>query len=114
MTRPLVYLAAPYTHGDPVANTHAVVTAATDLVRRGLCWPVVPHLSLLWHAITPLPYETWMAMDMALLARCDGVYRLLPDTPSPGADREIAEAHRRGIPVFTDRAALVTFCGGAA
>lgn len=25
MTRPLIYIAGPYTHPDPVANTHAAI-----------------------------------------------------------------------------------------
>lgn len=103
-TVPLVYLAGPYSQGDPVQNTHETVHLATALWESGLLVPVVPHLSLLWHAITPLPYEDWMALDLHLLAKCEAVYRLPGE--SPGADREVAYAEARGIPVLSDMRSL--------
>jgi hypothetical protein len=64
--------------------------------------PVVPHLShyLDRHATRSglsLPYRFWMDLDLALLARCDG---LLSIGSSPGADQERAEAERLGLPVW--------------
>jgi nucleoside 2-deoxyribosyltransferase len=105
--RPLVYLAGPYTSPDPVANTHATIRMATQLCHAGDVTPVVPHLTMLWHAIEPQHIEFWYAYDLALLARCDAVLRLAG--ASTGADREVAFANERGIPVFTSLQAMLAY-----
>jgi hypothetical protein len=105
--KPLVYIAGPYSSGDPVHNTHYAVRCATNLLRDGRVTPFVPHLTLLWHAITPLPYELWCAYDLEILARCDAVLRL--PGPSDGADEEVFAAHRLDLPVFEDEQALLTW-----
>ena len=84
-----IYIAAPYTKPDPVENTHKVIHVANHLVQMGFI-PIVPHLSMLWHAITPKPYEFWLRYDLALLVKCDAVLRLSGE--SPGADAEVKEA----------------------
>jgi hypothetical protein len=99
--RPLVYVAGPYTHPDPVSNTNAVIVLASELVDEGLVTPFVPHLTMLWHAISPRPLDFWYEYDIAFLGRCDALYRM--EGPSTGADREVEFAHARGIPVFTSR-----------
>lgn len=109
MNAPLVYLAAPYSNPDPVANTHKVVQTATAMVEAGIVTPVVPHLSLLWHAITPRPVEFWYAYDLLLLARCDAVLRF--PGASTGADAEVAEAERLDIRVFTNVDHLYSWAG---
>ena len=53
MTRPVIYIAGPYTAGDPAANVHRAVDIAHYLMDHGLAWPLVPHLSHLWHLIAP-------------------------------------------------------------
>lgn len=86
MTRPVIYIAGPYSTGDPARNVRGVVAFADRLMDRGLAWPLVPHLSHLWHLIAPRPYADWIALDFALLQRCDGLIRL-PGV-STGADGE--------------------------
>lgn len=98
--KPLVYVAAPYTNPDPVENTHRAIRLGTKLVEAGKCTPVIPHLSLLWHAVTPRPIDFWYAYDLELLARCDFVLRIAG--PSTGTDAEVKEAERLGIPVAYD------------
>lgn len=95
---PLVYVAGPYAHLDPVRNTHATIHAAEGLLESGLVTPYVPHLTLLWHLVAPHDEEHWYAYDLAVLARCDALVRLVGS--SKGADREVQFAHDRGIPVF--------------
>lgn len=98
-TRPLLYVAGPYTHADPVENTHRVVKVATVVYERTQWVPVVPHLTLLWHLVDPQPVEHWYAYDIHLLSRCDAVVRL--PGPSTGADRELeaaAELHIEVVP----------------
>lgn len=102
---PLVYVAGPYSTGDPVQNTHAAARAATRLWNTRLVAPVVPHLSLLWHIITPLPYEDWLAIDMHMVARCHALFRLPGE--SSGADKEVAYALAHDLPVFTSFDALL-------
>lgn len=99
MSEHLLYIAAPYTRPDPVMNTHRVCQVATFIVERTDWVPVVPHLTLLWHAIVPREIEWWYAYDLRLLSACDALLRLPGE--STGADREVAEAIERGIPVLS-------------
>lgn len=96
-TRPVLYIAGPYTTPDPVENTNATVRFASRLWDSGLAYPMVPHLSMLWHAITPRPVEDWYEIDLAHMMRCDGVIRL--PGKSSGADNEVAYARLHGLPV---------------
>jgi nucleoside 2-deoxyribosyltransferase len=105
--RPLVYIAGPYSHPDPVANTHAVIALASELIDEGLVTPFVPHLTLLWHLVRPRPLEFWYAYDVAFLQRCDALFRMPGD--SSGADREVEFASTRDIPVFTNRDELAAW-----
>lgn len=87
MSRPVIYIAGPY-RSDPARNTHRAVMLGTYLLDHGLAWPLIPHLTMLWDAISPRPYEDWLALDLALLERCDGLVRL--PGASTGADGETA------------------------
>ncbi len=96
--KPLIYIAGPYTHPDPVANTRRAIAVGMSLFDRGRCAPLIPHLSLLAELVDPHPYEDWLRLDRDHLARCDAVYRLRGD--SAGADSEVALAGQLDIPVF--------------
>jgi hypothetical protein len=98
--KPLVYLAGPYSSPDPVENTHATIMLATELVEAGRVTPIVPHLSLAWHLVTPRPIGFWYAYDLEVLARCDYILRM--PGASTGADSEVKEAERLAIPVAYD------------
>lgn len=93
--RPLLYVAAPYTRPDPVVNTNAVCRVATILYEQTSWVPVVPHLSLLWHAITPKPIEFWYELDVHHMRACTGFLRLPGE--STGADDEAKIADREGL-----------------
>jgi hypothetical protein len=92
-----VYVAGPYSTGDPVINVRAAIDTADQLVAAGHS-PYVPHLTMLWHLISPKPYDWWITHDLEWLAACDAVVRLPGE--SAGADSEVAEAHRLGRPVY--------------
>ncbi|MBC8273418.1 MAG: DUF1937 family protein [Chloroflexi bacterium] len=94
-----VYVAGPYTKGDVVVNVRRAVLAAEELIKRGHV-PFVPHLTHLWHLISPHPIEFWFTYDNHWLDSCDCLLRLAGD--SVGADKEVALAERQGIPVFYD------------
>lgn len=95
--RPVVYVAGPYSQGDPAENVATAVRVASLLMDRGWAWPLVPHLSHLWHMIAPRPHRDWIDLDLALLARCDGLVRL--PGASAGADGEVDWAVEHGVPV---------------
>lgn len=95
---PLLYVAAPYTNPDPVENTHAAIKACDELRASGVVTPFCPHLSLLWHVVSPQPYDVWLDYDLGVLRHCHALLRLPGE--SSGADGEVAEARRLGMPVF--------------
>lgn len=90
------YIAAPYAVPDPVKNTHRVIKFAEKVIEKGYL-PIIPHLTLLWHAVEPKPEEFWYDYTMELMKRCDMVIRL--SGYSDGADREVAMARKMGIEV---------------
>lgn len=92
-----VYIAGPYTHPDPVANTRAAMEMGDRLAVLGMA-PYVPHLSLFWHLLFPHPVDWWYEFDLHWLARCDCLLRLPGE--SKGADDEVEYALAHGIPVF--------------
>lgn len=95
--RPLrVYVAGPYSV-NPTEGVAAAIQAADELLTAGYK-PFVPHLTHLWHERYPQAYEVWMQYDFAYLAVCDALVRL--PGYSPGADREVALAKQRGVPVY--------------
>jgi hypothetical protein len=98
--KPLVYLAGPFRHPDPIANTHAAIQLADELLADGYVIPLVPHLNLAWHLVTPHDDQTWLDYDLHLLARCDALYRF--GGASEGADAEVAWAHEHQTRVFDD------------
>ena len=95
--KPLIYVAGPYTRPDPVTNTRAAIFAADALVAAGAA-VVVPHLTMLWHLVSPQPLEEWYRRDIDVLDHCDAMVRLPGD--STGADAEAVYASGIGIPVF--------------
>ena len=87
----IVYLAGPYTRPDPVANTNRIVHIADALLDAGFV-PLVPHLTLLWHLVSPKPYETWMAYGRELLKRCDALLRVPGDSDGATQEAELANS----------------------
>lgn len=94
--KPLVYVAGPIT-GDPFGCVREAVGAMQRLMDLG-CVPFLPQLSILAEMVQPFGYETWMTYDFDVIAHCDAMVRL--EGESPGADREVKEAGRLGIPIF--------------
>lgn len=93
-----VYVSGPIS-SDPLIGARLAILAGERLRRAGFI-PIVPHLSVLWQMIAPVPYEEWIAIDLAVLTRCDVLLRL--HGHSPGAEREVAHAELNGIPVVYD------------
>lgn len=95
--RKRIYIASPYTIGSMAMNVERHMRAAAQLMEIGFA-PFAPLLSHFQDIYHPMPYETWMEVDLIWLAQCDAVLRLPGE--SKGADLEVAEAKRLGIPVF--------------
>lgn len=96
--RPLLYVAGPYTRPDPVVNTNAACKVGMIIYEFTDWCPVIPHLSMLWHAITPRAVDHWYQYDLHVLAGCHSVVRLPGE--SSGADREMEKAAGWGMTVI--------------
>lgn len=96
--KPLVYVAGPIT-GDPWGCVRKATHVAAVLNDFG-CWAYLPQLSVLHEIVAPKPYEHWVQHVLAMVERCDGLWRLGGE--SSGADREVAHAVELGVPVFMD------------
>lgn len=96
--RPLVYVAGPIT-ADPWGCVRKATHAAAILHDMG-CWAYMPQLSVLHEIVAPMPYEHWIEHGLAMVERCDGLWRLPGE--SPGADREVEHALALSIPVHVD------------
>jgi hypothetical protein len=92
-----IYIAGPYSNGSQAEHVRAAVLAGELVIRAGHV-PFMPHLHHFAHVLCPLPYETWMLVELAWLEACDGLVRLPGD--SPGADREVERAKSIGSPVW--------------
>jgi hypothetical protein len=91
-----VYIAAPYA-GNVKKNVKAACDAADAVSRLGH-YPYIPHLNMHWHRLPRRSHNFWQRQDFEWLRLCDAVLRI--GGTSPGADAEVAEAGRIGIPVF--------------
>jgi hypothetical protein len=103
--KPLVYIAGPYSHPDPVENTHRAIKAGMSLWETGKCAVIIPHLSLVAHLVEPRGIDYWYEMDIDQLAHCHALLRL--PGASSGADKEVAYARANNIAVFEDVAPLL-------
>ena len=93
----MIYLAGPISKPNPMHNVHSAVPIASQLMRIGLT-PLVPHLSVLHDMIDPVDYEDWLSYDFRVIANCGLLVRIPGE--SAGADREVDEANRIGVPVL--------------
>lgn len=104
----LVYVAGPYTNPDPIENTHNACREADAIYQLSghSLVPIVPHMTLIWHMVIPhADIDFWYNYDLAVMSRCDVVLRLAG--ASTGADGEVREAERLGIPVAYSTADLL-------
>ena len=92
-----IYVAGPYSTGDVALNVRRAIMVADFLLKQGHV-PFLPHLTHFWHLVSPGPYEQWLCLDLAWLPLCEALVRL--PGYSNGADREVTEALRLGVPVY--------------
>jgi len=107
-TKPFVYIASPYTKGDPAINTHFQCRTFDLMLTDGIVWPYAPLVSHFQHTLFPRDYHDWIDYDLAMLERFDACVRLdakhaslhYKATESSGADGEVAAFQKAGKPVF--------------
>src|SRR5438477_12764451 len=80
-TRPVVYIASPYSKGDPAINTHFQCQMFDRLMNDGVVWPVAPLWSHFQHTMFPRTYKDWVAYDLAMIPRYDACLRLNVEYP---------------------------------
>ena len=100
----VVYIAGPYSRGDTGGNVGIAVRMMVRMMKDGLA-PICPHLDILTYIVEKLPYETFLEVDLAILEKCDAIFRLPGE--SPGADREMVRALELGLGVFWDYDELI-------
>lgn len=101
-----IYVAGPYSNGCIEDNVYEALRIGNLIMLRGHA-PFVPHLSHHFHARFPHDYETWLAVDLAFLRVCDALYRI--PGHSAGADTEVMEALKCGIPVICTEGELEAY-----
>jgi hypothetical protein len=102
---PLIYLASPYSHPDPMvreARFQAACRQAAELMRCGISVfsPIVYSHSIVAYGL-PADWATWERLDRAILEICSEVLVLALDgwRESEGVQAEIEVAKRLGKPV---------------
>ena len=104
--RPWVYIAGPYSQGDPVQNTRRAILVANMIVDYGVV-PIVPHLTMTWDLSFPRPPLFWYEYTLDLLRRCDAIYRIKGE--SVGADKEWAWAEKNNLTLLRTPEELVNW-----
>lgn len=108
MKKPTVYIASPYSKGDPAMNAHFQCKIFDQLLGEGKVLPVAPLWSHFQHILFPRPYQDWIDYDQAMLGLYDCCLRLTVSLPnvgyeeskSSGADAEVQTFQNLGKPVF--------------
>jgi len=92
-----VYIASPYTKGDPAVNVKTQIDMADELINKGFA-PFVPLYFHFQHMHHPRPYEDWLKLDLEWIKSCDCILRLPGE--SSGADKEVDFATNNDTLVF--------------
>jgi hypothetical protein len=106
--KPWIYIASPYTKGDPAINTRFQCLQFDLLLSDGFVWPHAPLWTHFQHTLFPRPYEDWTGYDNAVIDRMDGCLRLSARhasmsyqvNESSGADHEVELFKLQGKPIY--------------
>jgi len=111
MTKPFVYVASPYSKGDPCVNANFQCKVFDQMLDDGIVIPYIPLWSHFQHSVFPRKYIDWVEYDNVIIPRIDALIRLnaeftWPDgevyivSESSGADNEVKLAESLGKPTF--------------
>lgn len=106
--KPFIYIASPYTKGDPCINARFQCETFDRLLGDGLVTPYAPLISHFQHTMFPRPYQDWIQYDLDIIPHFAACLRLAAkyeplgysEDRSTGADGEIALFTKLGKPVF--------------
>lgn len=106
--KPFVYIASPYTKGDPAINTRFQCEVVNQLLDTNLVIPYAPLWSHFQHTIFPRDYRDWINLDLDIIEKMDACLRLdasyeplgYVETESSGADGEVQRFRDLSKPVF--------------
>lgn len=106
--KPWVYIASPYTKGDPAINTRFQCDVFDKLMNTGTITPIAPLWSHFQHTVHPRDYKDWINYDLEIIKRCDACLRLpasnarlcYVEDRSKGADAEARWFSNNLRPVF--------------
>lgn len=101
-----MYIASPYTIGDPAVNVKAQIDVADELISLGFV-PFVPLYFHFQHMIHHRPYSDWIDLGLEWVSSCDCLLRLPGN--SNGADGEVKYAKLLEKPVFYSVKELTEF-----
>lgn len=112
--KPLIYIASPYTKGDPCINTYCQMKMFNELLDDGIVIPYIPLLSHYLHTAFPRPYKDWINYDLEMLRIFNACLRINAEyapmdykvTESSGADGEEKYFRDHGRPVFYSKEEL--------
>jgi len=93
----IIYVSAPYSLGDQIDNVRFACEVGDKILAKGHI-PFIPHLSHLWHFVSPKSYDEWLRIDKAFVPRCDALLRVGGE--SKGADLEVEFAKDNHIRVY--------------
>lgn len=91
-----IYIAGPMSKGDRVKNLAQGLVVYRELILAGHA-PFCPMLSFFAGPFVDAGHGDWLAADLPWLRSADAVVRLPGE--SVGAEIEVAEARKIGIPV---------------
>ena len=126
MRRLQIYIAGPISKGDLASNIQRASDTFEVLALAGFA-PVCPHWSCFSGPVkvtqtggavyavagaqpNRLTHADWLAVHLEYVRRSDAVLRLAGE--STGADMEVAEAQRVGMPVFHSVESLQAWAAG--
>lgn len=111
MKKPWVYIASPYTKGDPAINTRFQMDTFNTLMDSGRVLPYAPLWSPFQHLVHPRAYKDWVDYDLEMIEKMDACLRLNAShlITSTGADGEVARFRELNKPVFYSIAELLAW-----
>jgi hypothetical protein len=98
----VLYISGPYRGRDAWAregNVRRAEAVALEVWALGIA-ALCPHTMTRFYGNDVLPEAIWLAGDLELMTRCDGVLAMEGWLDSTGSRIEVRYAKERGIPVF--------------
>ena len=99
----LVYVAGPY-RGDTQRNIENAEIKSIELIWKGYA-VITPHKNTEGYEKyeeSEITHQTWLDMDLVILARCDVLYVMKNSENSEGVQQEIAFALENNIRIIRE------------